>query len=148
MFNSSVSLPEGKCDEHVIETESAPDVPKVDMSRTGFPRCATSNTRWSSSRNPVDEKKSCACPAKQPEQPQGQRSRWSRELLFLLYMLHDEQNEPCHSPQHWPWPFIPISERHFLSPTTHGRIVMVGLIPRVNPIYVTPPVNYNTDPVR
>ena len=35
MFNSYVSLPEGKCDEHVIETESAPDIPKVDMSRSG-----------------------------------------------------------------------------------------------------------------
>ena len=36
MFNSYVSLPEGKCDERVIETESAP-IPKVDMSRSGSP---------------------------------------------------------------------------------------------------------------
>ena len=100
MFNSYVSLPEGKCDEHVIETESAPDIPKVDMSRSGFPRFATSNTRRSSSRNPVDEGNLALVRPNNRNNPRGKEAAEAAEAVnsFFCYMLHDEQNEPCHSP--------------------------------------------------
>jgi hypothetical protein len=89
MFNSYVSLPEGKCDERVIETESAP-IPKVDMSRSGFPRFATSNTRWSS-RNPVDERNLALVRPNNRNNPRGKEAAEAVNSFFC-YMLHDEQN--------------------------------------------------------